>query len=90
MGSKTEILEGGGDREEGEEGEEGEGEISPMCESIGHGPLRGRCPKRTDRHDRHAKPKTDRQTDREAKNGIQKIGLVGLSMRRSVGLSRLS
>ena len=31
------------DREE-EEG--GEGKISPMCESIGHWPLRGRCPKR--------------------------------------------
>ena len=29
---------------EGEEGEEG-GEISPMCESIGHRPFRGRCPK---------------------------------------------
>ena len=28
------------------EGEEGEGEISPMCESIGHRPLRGRCPKK--------------------------------------------
>ena len=36
-------LEGGGDGEE-EEGEEG-GEISPMCESIGHRPLWGRCPK---------------------------------------------
>ena len=37
----------GVDREE-EEGEEGEGgEISPMCESIGHRPLRGRCPKIT-------------------------------------------
>ena len=32
---------------EEEEGEgEGEGEICPMCESIGHLPLRGRCPKR--------------------------------------------
>ena len=29
---------------EGGEGE-GEGKISPMCESIGHRPLRGRCPK---------------------------------------------
>ena len=27
------------------EGEE-EGEISPKCESIGHRPLRGRCPKK--------------------------------------------
>ena len=35
---------GGGDGEE-EEGEGG-GEISPMCESIGHRPLRGRCPKK--------------------------------------------
>ena len=25
-------------------GEGGEGKISPMCESIGHRPLRGRCP----------------------------------------------
>ena len=24
----------------------GEGEISPMCESKGHRPLRGRCPKK--------------------------------------------
>ena len=32
---------------EGDEEEEGEEEeISPMCESIGHQPLRGRCPKR--------------------------------------------
>ena len=39
-------FEGGGDGEgEGEEEGEGEGEISPMCESIGHRPLRGRCPK---------------------------------------------
>ena len=30
---------------DGGEGEEGEGEISLMCESIGHRPLRGRCPK---------------------------------------------
>ena len=29
---------------DGEEGEEG-GEISPMCESIGHWPLWGHCPK---------------------------------------------
>ena len=29
----------------GEEGGE-EGEISPMCESIGHLPLQGRCPKK--------------------------------------------
>ena len=36
----------GGDGEEGGEGEEEE-EISPMCESIGHWPLWGRCPKRT-------------------------------------------
>ena len=39
----------GGDGEEGEEGEE-EGEISPMCESIGHRPLRGRCPKGQIKH----------------------------------------
>ena len=32
-------------RLEGVDGEEG-GKISPMCESIGHQPLRGRCPKR--------------------------------------------
>ena len=34
-------------RLEGVDGEEGggEGKISPMCESIGHRPLRGRCPK---------------------------------------------
>ena len=36
---------GGGDVGEGGGGGEGEGEISPMCESIGHRPLRGRCPK---------------------------------------------
>ena len=33
-----------GERETEEEEEE-EGEISPMFESIGHQPLRGRCPK---------------------------------------------
>ena len=33
-------LERGGTFGEGEEGE-----ISPMCESIGHRPLWGRCPK---------------------------------------------
>ena len=41
-------------RDEGEEeeeeggggGEGGEGEIPPMCESIGHRPLRGHCPKK--------------------------------------------
>ena len=38
-------LQGGVDGEEGGGGEGGE-EISPMCESIGHRPLRGRCPKR--------------------------------------------
>ena len=38
---------GGGDGEEGE-GEGEEGEISPICESIGHRPLRGRCPKTED------------------------------------------
>ena len=34
---------------EGVDGGEGggEGKISPMCESIGHRPLWGRCPKRT-------------------------------------------
>ena len=71
-------MDGGGEGGEGEEGEEGEGEegeISPMCESIGHRPLWGRCPKRTDRHDRHAQPKTDRQTDREAKNQTTNIAL---------------
>ena len=42
-------LEGGdGEGEEGEEEEEGE--ISPMCESISHRPLRGRCPKRAKRN----------------------------------------
>ena len=55
---------GGGEREEGEveEGEVEEGENPHMCESIGHRPLRGRCPKRglsnqpTDRQptDRHS------------------------------------
>ena len=37
------LIEGGAVEEE--EGEEEEGKISPMCESIGHRPLRGRCPK---------------------------------------------
>ena len=31
-------------REGTDGGEGGGGEISPMCESIGHRPLRGRCP----------------------------------------------
>ena len=34
------------DQGDGGEGEEEGGEISPMCESIGHRPLRGRCPKK--------------------------------------------
>ena len=38
-----------GEKEGGREGKGGggeeEGKISPMCESIGHRPLRGRCPK---------------------------------------------
>ena len=41
-------VDGEEEEEEGEEEEEEEeegGEISPMCESIGHQPLRGRCPK---------------------------------------------
>ena len=35
---------GGGEAEEEEE--EKEEEKIPLCESIGHRPLRGRCPKR--------------------------------------------
>ena len=43
--SKLDLrLEGVDGEGEGGEGE-GEGKISPMCESIGHRPLRGRCPK---------------------------------------------
>ena len=38
--SRLNLRFGGGDG-----GEEGGGKISPMCESIGHRPLRGRCPK---------------------------------------------
>ena len=38
------LVEGvDGEREGG--GKEEGGEISPMCESIGHPPLRGHCPK---------------------------------------------
>ena len=37
------LVEGVDGEEEEEEGEGGE--ISPMCESIRHRPLRGRCPK---------------------------------------------
>ena len=37
---RLEGVDGGEEEEEG-----GEGKISPMCESIGHRPLRGRCPK---------------------------------------------
>ena len=37
----------GVDGEEEEEEKEEGGEISPMFESIGHRPLRGRCPKRS-------------------------------------------
>ena len=36
---------GGGGTEEEEEEEEEEKEKIPLCESIGHRPLRGRCPK---------------------------------------------
>ena len=41
LGLKTGIWGEGGGRGE----EKGEGKISPMCESIGQRPLRGRCPK---------------------------------------------
>ena len=36
----------GGAEEEREEKEKKEEKIPHMCESIGHRPLRGRCPKR--------------------------------------------
>ena len=42
--SRLNLRLGGGDG-----GEEGGGKISPMCESIGHRPLRGRCPIKTAR-----------------------------------------
>ena len=40
------LIDGG--EKEGEEG----GEISPMCESIGQRPLRGRCPKREEKEEK--------------------------------------
>ena len=49
-------LEGVDGEEEGGE-EEGEGKISPMCESIGHRPLRGRCPKGEKRKEKERKGK---------------------------------
>ena len=49
MGLKAEIWvwrlgEGGTEKKEQEEEEEKEEKIPHMCESIGHRPLRGRCP----------------------------------------------
>ena len=51
MGLETGIwasrlgFEGGGGTEKKEEKEEEKEKIPHMCESIGHRPLRGRCPK---------------------------------------------
>ena len=42
MGLVAESGGGGGERGEKKEREEGK---FPLCESIGHWPLRGRCPK---------------------------------------------
>ena len=39
-------LEGGGTEKKGEEKEEEKEEKFLLCESIGHRPLQGRCPKR--------------------------------------------
>ena len=50
---------------DGGEEEEEEGKISPMCESIGHRPLRGRCPK-------SMKEKRKRKTKREKEKDEQK------------------
>ena len=54
----------GGTKEE--EKEEEEEKIPHMCESIGHRPLRGRCPKRGP---------TDKPTDQPT-NGWTKQGVV--------------
>ena len=48
---------------DGEGGGGEEGEISPMCESIGHQPLRGRCPK-SGQTDRPTNGPTNRPTDK--------------------------
>ena len=72
-----EMKNGEEEVEEGEEGEEEEeGEISPMCESIGHRPLRGRCPKSVENtcfptfqlnhHDRRTDQRTDKASYRVA------------------------
>ena len=57
----------------GEEG--GEGKISPMCESIGHRPLRGRCPKR------------DKEKDEERKNR-KKLSKLGVNPSRHIFISK--
>ena len=55
MGMKEAVGgEGGG-------GEEGEGEISPMCESIGHRPLWGRCPKKRKKKEKKKKDKKEKK-----------------------------
>ena len=55
---------------DGEEGGGGEGgkEISPMCKSIGHRPLRGRCPK---------KEREVRKQERKEKRKVESVRLVG-------------
>ena len=50
--------------------EEGEGKISPMCESIGHWPLRGRCPKRERDEGKVAEARDNEKKDRETKQKI--------------------
>ena len=49
----------------GVEGEEEEGKISPMCESIGHRPLRGRCPKGKNKKRKKKKNKKEKRKKRK-------------------------
>ena len=54
--------------------EEGEGKISPMCESIGHWPLQGRCPKR-ERDEGKVAEARDRDNEKKDRETKQKIYL---------------
>ena len=50
----------------------GEGKISPMCESIGHRPLRGRCPKRVKKEWKQKEKKRKKEEKKRKKKEKRK------------------
>ena len=68
-------FEGGGTEKEKKKKEKEEEKIPHMCESIGHRPLRGRCPKR----------KNGRMARREECKKGKKVGIEGKKRERKEG-----